>query len=267
MSVSEGVFGEQLDQHPPLLLDEHDDLATPDVPLTQDEGEHLDEEANKRRSCAWWLLLGVLGGVAVAAVSTVIVLVRDVVLAPSTQAWNPEFLAPSTPAGGVVSGAAPGDDHRGRGGAAPGAAPLSNGGSVAPEIVAPASPSVVANAQAPEGAVKGPMSVVATEHVKGETEFDYAGKRYVEKLLTDDMVKLIKEDVRWSESLRNIAQRPSPTKGTEAKKNKEWNKMGPLLLTNGVVAVLKDQKWCKTREALLAYSMATGLVVAIRGDH
>ena len=39
--------------------------------------------------------------------------------------------------------------------------------------------------------------------------------------------------------------------------------MGPLLLTNGVAAVLKDQKWCKTRELLLEYSMASGLVVLV----
>ena len=37
-------------------------------------------------------------------------------------------------------------------------------------------------------------------------------------LLTDDMVKLIKADRRWSERLRNIVQRPKKGKGTEAKK-------------------------------------------------
>ena len=278
--LSEGVFGEQLEEHPPLLLDERDhNLATPDEPLTpdepptqdeplaQDEGEHLDEESTNGRSCGWWLLVAVLGGVAVVFVSTVIVLVRDVVMAPVTRARNPEFLAPATPASGV--------------GAVPVAAPLSSGalvggdrgssGSVAPDVVAPVvagasrprPPSTSteapdADGRAPEGAVQGPMHAT----VKGETEFNYAGKRYVEKVLTDDMVKLIKDHPRWRESLRTIAQRP-----TKWPEEYPKNKMGPLLLTNGVAAVLKDQKSCETRELLLAYSMAVGLVAKIRGDH
>ena len=78
------------------------------------------------------------------------------------------------------------------------------------------------------------------------------------------MVKLIKADRRWSQRLRNIGGRPEI--GTPGNLG---NTMGPLLLSqqllpNGVAALLKDQKGrkkCITREALLAYSIASELVV------
>ena len=249
----ESDFGEQQDHgdHGPDHLVETQDEDSKS--LIQQDGPHhleesLDEDSANKRGWGWWLLLGVLGVVAGVAVTTVIV---QAVLPPRT-----EFLAPSTPASGGVAVSSPSP----------------SGGPVAAKVVAPAEAGptkppggpVAAQVVAPaEASVKGPMPyVVATELVKEEIKFNYAGETYVEKVLhefPDDMKKVIKLDPRWPESLRNIAQRPKI--GTEANPD---NTMGRLLLTNGVAAVLNwAGKSSPTRDVLLAYSIASGRVVRV----